>query len=204
MNDQKKKRQSWDDNRISAEIHAVAATHGYFPSNSELMEMGRGDLASAINRSIGFMAWSERLNIPRRSSDSDFGWDGEKAVVKLFNLQGLPAIRSDRVKAPFDVLVGGVLRVDVKNAVYAEYGPCRGWFYRIGKIPQADIVILHQADTGDFYGLPWHLCPTSNVTISRDGGKYAAYFNNWELIRLMLEIRRNERDALTKKMAHVA
>ena len=93
-------------------------------------------------------------------------------------------------------MVNGTVRVDVKSAKYAEYGPCKGWFYRIGKVPQADVIALLQTDTGTVYWLPWYKCPTSNVTISRDGGKYAAFKDNWSVLRTVSDLRQKERELL--------
>jgi hypothetical protein len=44
--------------------------------------------------------------------------------------------------------------------------------------------------------LPWFLVPESNVTISRDGGKYAAFADNVELIREMIRCREQERQSV--------
>lgn len=191
MRDNNRKR--WTDELVESEIRELSKQTGMFPTNTELVQLGRGDLSNQICKRGGYRAWSEKLGITRAPSDSDFGWHGESAFASLCARQNLSAVRSDRVKAPWDMIVEGSLRVDVKNATYAEYGACRGWFYRMGKAIQADIAILHQDDTGNFYAVPWWLCPTSNITISRGGGKYAEYFNNWSLIRQMLGMRMAER-----------
>jgi len=90
----------------------------------------------------------------------------------------------------------GQLRVDVKAARHASYGADSGWFYRLGKVPQADLILLWQLDTGDFYALPWFVCPRTNITISTDGGKYAPYLNNLQIIREMLAAREAEKNRL--------
>lgn len=182
----------WTDEKIEADLRAIADGIGSFPTNSELLNLGRGDLSNAINKSGGLIAWAIRLGMQRKWSDSDFGWEGEGAVTDMFIVNGHRATRTT-VKAPFDILVDDVLRVDVKTAKLATYGKSSGWYYRLGKIPQADLVLLYQADTGEFYGLPWHVCPTGNVTINNGASKYAAYKNNWPLIRSMIGIRMAER-----------
>lgn len=181
---------------IEAAIREAAATTGIFPSAQQLRRIGRNDLANSISRRGGFIHWSERLGIARADSDSDFGWSGEIAFQKLLESRGYQVVRSSAVKAPFDLLVDDVLRVDVKTANKATYGTGSGWYYRIGKIVQADLVVLYQFDTGEFYGLPWHSCNATNITVSAGGGKYAAYRNNWDLILKMIEMRKQERLAL--------
>jgi hypothetical protein len=189
---------------IETELRKVTAETGLFPSCSDLRSLGRNDLAIQVSRHGGFLAWASRLGVCRADSDSDFGWRGEVAVCGLFRAREITAERTERVKSPFDILAGGVLRVDVKTANYAEYKACRGWFYRIGKQPQADLVMFYQYDTGEFYGLPWQLCPTSNVTISRSGGKYADFKNNWTLIDRMIARRVTEREEYAAPLERVA
>ena len=100
------------------------------------------------------------------------------------------------MKAPFDLLIDDVLRVDVKAARLCCYEHCRGWFYRIGKHVQSDLILLWQLDTVNFYVIPWFECPRTNVTISEGGGKYARFQNNTEIIRCMLSLRKQERQHL--------
>ena len=179
----------WTDEKLEAALRDVAGSTGVFPSSTMLREMGRNDLAVQVTRRGGFIAWARRMGCARKQSDSDFGWHGEIEFVRLCAGQGLPAERCAAVKSPWDVVVCDVLRVDVKTAKCATYGHKSGWHYRIGKAPQADLVVLYQADTGDFYAVPWHKCPTSSVTLARGGGKYAAFLNNWKLIRQMIGMR---------------
>jgi hypothetical protein len=190
----KRARMKWDDETIADAIRGIAGKTGYFPSCGALRDMGRNDLACAISKSGGFTQWALRLGVPRKQSDSDFGWDGEMRVQGMFLSRLFACVRSSGVRAPYDLLVNGILRVDVKTANYAEYPPCRGWFYRVGKIPSSDIVFLYQMDTGDFYALPWWECPTTNVTIARNGGKYVNRKNNWPLLSEMVAARTVERD----------
>jgi hypothetical protein len=194
-----KQQPRWTDEIISAELHAIAATLGHLPSAGELRDRGRNDLCCAITRSGGLIKWSERLNIPRLASDSDFGWQGEAESMSLLSAHGFNVSKPEGVKAPFDILVNDILRVDVKTANFATYGHSSGWFYRLGKIPQADLMFLYQADTGNFCAVPWHICPSSNVTISRGGGKYDWFINNWQLIESMVAVRTHEREMNTGK-----
>jgi hypothetical protein len=101
------------------------------------------------------------------------------------------------VKWPFDLLVNKVLRVDVKSANFACYGASKGWFYRMGKAPQADLIALHQLDTGKTYWIPWNIIPHSNVTISTDGGKWARYKESIWIVQSMLEPRQAEVEKLS-------
>lgn len=191
----------WTEELVESEIRKVSEALGHFPSNTELQGMKRGDLSNIITKRGGFIFWAEKTGIARIHSDSDTGWIGEKKVQSLFISQGYLCDRPFGVKYPFDLLVNSILRIDVKSANFASYGVCKGWFYRIGKTPQADIVLCYQLDTGSFYAIPWYVCPTSNITISINGGKYADYKDNWTLIEKMIETRKSERDELLPQLS---
>lgn len=98
------------------------------------------------------------------------------------------------MKSPYDILINEVLRIDVKSAKYAEYANPNGykscgWFYRIAKYVQSDLMIFWQSDTKEFYAIPWKLCPSTNITISKDGGKYKVFRNNYKIIDDMIKAR---------------
>lgn len=194
-------RRQWTDEELEDEARKIATALGHFPSCSELKEMGRNDLACLMGRRGGLIHWSEKIGIPRRHSDSDTGWEGEDAAAQCLGELGFDVARRGGVKWPFDLLVGGLLRVDVKAARMATYGYCRGWFYRIAKEPQSDLILLWQLDTQDFYPLPWFLCPRTNVTISRSGGKYMPFRNNDTVIRDMLALRQQEQQRMESLLA---
>lgn len=162
------------------------------PSSNELRALGRNDLAGQISKKGGFPTWAARLGISRKHSDSDTGWDGEIALAESAAKNGFTVERMTGVKAPYDLVLDGVVRVDVKTARFAEYGPCRGWFYRVGKAIQADVLALYQLDTGACYFLPWSIGPTTNITISRSGGKYAAFKDRYDIIKKLAEQRKKE------------
>lgn len=168
----------WTVGEVERRIRAISAKDGFFPSNQDLRAMGEGALACQVSHHGGFIEMSRRLGIPRRHSDSDTGWEGERAVAEMLRTRRFTVKTDLGVRAPYDLLVNNATRVDVKSARYAEYGACKGWFYRLGKHPQSDVVILFQLDTLDCYILPWFVCPTTNITIARDGGKYKAYRND--------------------------
>jgi hypothetical protein len=138
----------------------------------------------------------EETGFTRQHSDSDTGWSGEAKFGEILTALNLTWSKPAGVKSPYDILVENVLRVDVKAAKFAQYGPSAGWFYRIGKHAQSDAIALVQLDTNDYYVMPWYACPKSNITISRDGGKYRSFANASGLLREMIAKRLDEKNAL--------
>ena len=190
-------RKTWTEAMIADRIMENYRNTGLMPTNQYLLETGQGDLSNQIAKKGGFFKWADRLGLSRAPSASDTGWDGEKRVQKILESAGFQVERSIAVKWPFDLLVNKVLRIDVKSANFAVYGACKGWFYRIGKVPQADLMALHQLDTGETYWIPWHIIPHSNVTISKDGGKWAPYKEALWIVQSMLETRQAEAEKLS-------
>jgi hypothetical protein len=189
---------SWTDQKIEEEIAKAVEFYGRFPSAKELREIGKNDLCCAISKNGGFLFWAKKVNQERKMSDSDTGWEGEKKLVGDLAAKGFSCVRSQNTKCPYDLLVNTSIRVDVKAANYAEYGPCKGWFYRIAKDAQADIIALYQLDTADVYFIPWNLCPKTNVTISRSGGKYKDFKNRFDILENLVNLRQAEKDIWPK------
>lgn len=177
---------------IAAELSAVIALQGKMPTCSELRQLGRNDLACQVSRRGGFLDWAKRLGAERSISDSDTGWAGEIELAKRLTTRGFNVERMTAVKSPYDLRINGAIRIDVKAANYAEYGVCRGWFYRVGKEAQADIIALLQLETGTSYFIPWTICPKSNVTISRSGGKWAQFRDRYDIIKELVTQRMSE------------
>jgi hypothetical protein len=190
-------RKVWTEAMISERIMDNYRSTGLMPTNQYLKDTGQMDLANQISKKGGFFNWAERLGLSRGHSDSDTGWFGEKEVQKILESAGFQVERSSAVKWPFDLLVNRVLRVDVKSANFACYGPCKGWFYRLGKAPQADLIALYQLDTKKIYWIPWNIVPHSNITISKDGGKWANYKDSIWIVQNMVETRKLEFEKLS-------
>lgn len=178
-------RKNWTPELVKHEVEVIAKQLGHFPSNTYLLSIGRNDLAVQITRHGGFIQMAAEIGIAREHSDSDTGWEGEREVMEKLVSLGHACEGPDGVRSPFDIMVDDVVRIDVKSAKYASYGACCGWFYRIGKYVQSDIIILHQLDTKDDYIFFWWEVAVSNMTISRSGGKYHAAKNAyWKIAQV--------------------
>jgi len=192
-------RKQWTDESFKAEVENVSKSLGHFPSVSELRHMGRNDLSVQITRRGGFLHVAAEIGAKRNHSDSDTGWDGEREVYDKLSLLGFSCEAPAGFRSPFDMVVDGSVRIDVKSAKYAEYGACKGWFYRIGKYVQSDIVVLHELDTKSDYVFFWWEVTATNMTISRGGGKYAsakgAYWKIGRVRDSIIEIQSSKNEA---------
>jgi hypothetical protein len=185
-------RTRWSDDLIKTQLLEIYSTLGRMPTNSDLASWRKGNLSNAIVSRGGFLFWASKLGIPRVFSDSDVGWLGEEEVSSILTSKGYLISQRKAMKTPYDIIVNGLIRIDVKSAKYAEYGASTGWFYRVGKDVQSDIVCFFQMDTKDMYFVPWKYCPSSNVTITKTGRKYKDFKNRFDIIDESLKIRSHE------------
>jgi len=187
------------DAECESELLTIASSIGKMPSNSYLSQSGKGWLSNWVARHGGFVEVASRLNLKRDHSDSDTGWHGEKEVQSILEKNGFYVDRSQQVKSPFDLLVNKLVKVDVKTSSMTTChnsqsgGSVTGWFYRIGKIPQADIIALFCMDTNDVFFIPWDCLPHTNVTLSKGGGKYKKYLNRFDAMRQLCKLREKEK-----------
>lgn len=95
--------------------------------------MGRADLAAQIcKHPIKYRGWANRLGLETKKSETLFGHEWEAYIHGLLVATGYASERQS-TKAPFDILVDGRVRLNVKAARWHAYGPCRGFFFGIGK-----------------------------------------------------------------------
>lgn len=188
----KVKRMKWTPDILKKELAIIADSLGKMPSAQDLKRIGRNDVGSYIAKNGGFEYWANQIGRTREHSDSDTGWDGEKSLMGILIEKGFDCEAADHLRCPYDLRVNSLLRIDVKSTNYAEYGACKGWFYRIGKDAQSDVIALHELDTKDTYFIPCNICPKTNITISRGGGKYAEFKNRFDLLEKLVKLKEEE------------
>lgn len=140
--------QRWTDERLESEVRTIAAQFGNrMPSAPELQAMGNNSLANAISRQHGgYRAVAKRLGLPLKDSCTAFGQDWETYVDTVLKNMGYTSKRQT-TRAPFDLLVSGKVRVNVKSARYHEYGPCKGFFFGISDTwKRCDVFALVKVD----------------------------------------------------------
>lgn len=123
----------WSDELVESEIRAISAERfgGRMPSAPELIDAGFQSLASRISRTKGgYRGLALRLGLGIKDSETAFGHVWESFIVEKLQAHGRTAVRQT-TRAPFDVLVDGRVRVNVKSARWHEYGPCKGFFFGI-------------------------------------------------------------------------
>lgn len=192
MNHPTSKIKFWSEDNILNEIKNLNLEK--FPTNNYLISIGRGDLSNAISKNGGWKYFSEKIGLPMPESDTLTGWEGEDSVENLLIQNGYK-VKKMKTKDHFDFLINDVLRVDVKTASFSSYGCSSGWFYRMGKTISADFVILYRSDKKDMFFIPWHKCPSTNITITNsENSKYSKFYMNEEFFKNIIQSRIKEND----------
>lgn len=120
----------------------------------------------------------------------------EKLVAAGFTVQLC------NLKSHYDILIEGVLRVNVKSANkfscvrQANGRLASGWCFNFRKNTAADLAALFRRDLDDVFWVPWYVIPNVAITLGETSSKYSKWQNNLEVIRQTLILRTKEKDAL--------
>lgn len=118
----KVKRTKWTNEKIKLEIERVvklmeenSGVRGYMPTADNTAHYtGSYSLSNAISRSGGYRHWADKLGLEYQDSTYDMGYNYEKlAYEKLVSMGYEVEFMSQGY--PYDLLVNGVLKIDVKS-----------------------------------------------------------------------------------------
>lgn len=140
------------------------------PSTTELHALGLNALACKVSRTRGgFRGWASHLGLSLKDSNTTFGQAWE-AHVAAFLRELDYRVEAQTTKAPFDLLVEGRCRVNVKAATYHAYGACRGYFFGIGDTwRNCDVLALVKvplAEEPSILWVPAHEARQATITLT--------------------------------------
>src|SRR3990167_1187013 len=145
---------------ICAALLPHVATLGRMPSHQELMTCGETSLANAAAR-FGYPKLRELLGVEEKDSTVSRGTQWEKHVIQLLTDLQYEVKHMCR-RSPFDLLVNGQIRVEVKSAskpTYRQtgYKPKLGhvFVFRKGCADNCDVFALVAAQAGQKPRILW-------------------------------------------------
>lgn len=177
----------WTDELIGSEITELADQFNppRMPTKSEMVEM-RGDyaLSCAVSKHGGFTYWANRLGLEQKHSDTLLGVEGEKTIANILETKGFD-VKLTSVKHPYDLLINGCVKVDVKTA---KVSSVRGYpihSYRLAKRDHTcDFYIFYEYDTLKVYVVPAYKCQGQVQVGMGIGSKvYQKYLGAFDLIK---------------------
>lgn len=192
----------WTDELIVERLRSISID-GVMPTVSYMNELHMNDIACAVSRRGGVDCCALMAGLKKSDKkDTGTGYAGEEATIKLLQGRGFVCTRAKSIKSPYDIIVNDSVRADVKTASYAEYGASKGWFFRIGKEPSCDVVILYRSDIDDCFIIPYYSCTGTNLTLNKTYNKYRYYWNNFDLLTDLIANRKTEKSFHGDKFYH--
>lgn len=156
------------------------------PTASELKSIGRNDLHCKISRTKKYSGWAKELGLKLKASETSLGQEFEKEISELVQGLGYKATRMS-TKYPYDLLVEGTVKVDVKVAnPHMLRGESRIHAIRLGKVnPTCDIYICvllnEEREAERVLVIPSHFVRKTMLNIGKRS-KYNVYDGRFDYI----------------------
>ena len=176
----------WNEETIAAGITDIANRFApaRMPSNREVVEMtGSYALSNAIQKNGGFEYWANLLGLEQRRSETKVGVEFERKIAEMLRGRG-HSVQETTTKHPYDLLVDGCVKIDVKAANTSLIRGSEVHAYRLSKRQHTcDFYICCEADTGGIYIVPANMV-TGQVQIEMglNSQKYSHYKDAFYLI----------------------
>ena len=158
------------------------------PTDKEIREyFGNTELSSAINRQGGLFTWGEKMGLKLKESSASMGHDNELLVKSLLESRGYTCIKT-RTKHPYDLLVNGCVKVDVKSARLSKVKTSDVYSFKLAKPQQTcDVYVTVCLDDNEvptkIYVIPAHVMTGKTQLVMGVGSsKYDEYIEKWEII----------------------
>ncbi|MEJ8548433.1 hypothetical protein [Brevibacillus borstelensis] len=179
----------WSEERVKDEILECMRILliDRMPTAQELVSIGRNDLHCKISKTKRYSGWAEELGILLKSCDTRTGQSYEAVVKDLLEQRGYQAERMS-TKYPYDLLVNGHLKVDVKVAKpHMLRGESRVHTFAIRKVKQTcDLYVLMALDEEDHFErifiIPSHVLNVVTLCVGQES-KWNAYVDRWDLVK---------------------
>jgi len=179
----------WTDDSIKSEILSIIdiLDINRMPSRSEIETVGKNKaIVSAIARSYGYYGWAERLGLDAKESDTLMGITYEKLCMESLKSKGY-SVKDTAVKAPYDLIINGNVKIDVKSGTAYESRGSRVHTFGINKpLPVCDLYIIYALDEERenierTFIIPSKDLKLHSMSIGADS-KYNKYINRWDFI----------------------
>jgi len=178
----------WSNDLIESEIIRTIGLLGinHMPSRTEIVSVMNNDaLTNKIARTGGFTYWAEKLKITLKVSDTSLGQNYELKAMELIEGKGFKVERMT-TKYPFDLLINGNIKIDVKVSRPGFIKGSRVHTFRTSKkYATCDLYFIFALDEKEEIERLF-IVPGSDlkvVTMCVGGkSKYDKYINRWDLI----------------------
>lgn len=190
-----KEKIKWDEKTIEDALELMVSSTGQktMPTHKEINEFfGNYKLSNAIRRNGGTAYWAQKMGFEIKECESKMGENYEDFFVAEMLDEGLDCERAniDSPRFPYDVIVEGSVKVDVKSAnKFLNYGNSPYYSFNLEKGNQTcDFYVCYCVDKDEngneiiskFYTIPANVMHKKNqLAIGMNPGKYEKYMNTY-------------------------
>jgi hypothetical protein len=177
----------WTDELIKSELLKSIDVLGLqrMPTGEELKSIGQNGLHCKISRSKKYSGWANELGLSLKSSTTETGKEYEAIIEQKIKDMGFEVERMT-TKHPYDLLVFGGVKVDVKVAnPYLLRGSRVHTFALNKENPTCDIYILAALDDAGalerLFVIPAHLVQMKMINMGLKS-KYNRFIDAWDYL----------------------
>ena len=178
-------RKKWTNDSVKEEVEKVIDVLGLgrMPTRNEInMVTGSSALYNRISRSGGLYKLAEKLELKTKTSETKVGNKYEDIIAKKIQLVTGFNTELTSSSFPYDILVGGCVKIDVKYSSGYDYGEGMYYSFNLGsKIPKCDLFVFVCGEEKNLI-IPAHIF-YGNVQLSVGvESSYDVYKDYWEPI----------------------
>lgn len=182
-------KKKWYDDYISQCIREVMndLSLDCMPTQIQIRKSKYGfGLNNAINRGYGYLSWTQKLNLPSRKTLYNQGLQYENYIKEILLNKGYQ-VKSMSANHPYDLLINGNVKIDVKSSTPNYLTGSRVHCFGINKrIPTCDLYIACAIDEVSkiekIMIIPSSLLKVVTLTMGKDS-KYNRYIDRWDYIK---------------------
>jgi hypothetical protein len=179
----------WTDELIKSELEKCISVLQIkrMPTADELRQIGRNDLHCKISRTKKYSGWANELGLDLKHCETRTGNKYELIVKgKIERISNHLRVEKMSTKHPYDLLVNGCVKVDVKVGKAHHHFEARAHTFALNKkYATCDIYICVALDelekTESVFIIPAAHVPLVTLNIGKVS-KYNKYKDNWNFI----------------------
>lgn len=179
----------WTEESIEKALIQYIDTHDLkrMPSKPDLINSGEGALGNALTRHKGMKWWADKIGVELKESETKTGNTYEYlAMKKIEDISNHLSVEKMSSKHPYDLLVNGCVKVDVKVGRAHRHFEARAHTFALNKkYATCDIYVCVALDEENqvekCFIIPAAHVQIVTLNIGRDS-KYNKYMDNWNFI----------------------
>ena len=185
----------WTNQDIIESIKEVIDFYGLdrMPSKQEIEEFyGNSALTNKISKTGGFYVWAKNLGLKVKDSETKMGLELEVQMMKILKEMGFKC-ETTSTKYPYDLLVNGCVKIDVKAARKTKIRGSDAYSFRLTKEQQTcDVYIAvcvnDKREIQRIYVIPAHIT-TGKIQLCMGAihSRYDSYVDRWDIIERFSE-----------------